>query len=123
MYGFNTHDYITYGFSSTKKAFEEDLQTATTKKYTEDENGKKVEAPVSQHFYNMDLVPIYALSEKEAEHILAAIENAKPISKETSIILEIIMEESQGYFYGSKTLDEVLTIIQSRVQLYLDENN
>jgi hypothetical protein len=37
-------------------------------------------------------------------------------------ILNIILEETGAYFGGDKTKEEVCDIIQSRVQLMLDEN-
>lgn len=111
------------GFSSRKEAFQEAFFTAQTKQYQVDRDGKKVEIPVSQHFYEMDLLPIYALSEEKAKHILAAVENATTVPKEINTIIDIIWEECGGYFYGDKTLDETLHIIQNRAQLYLDENS
>ena len=39
-----------------------------------------------------------------------------------SDILNIIAEESGAYFAGQKSVDEVADIIQSRVQVYLKEN-
>ena len=50
-------------------------------------------------------------------------ETKKPVKKETDILNSIIWEESNAYFYGDKTLDETLRIIQNRCQLYLDENS
>ena len=41
---------------------------------------------------------------------------------EDSAIASIVMEETQPYFAGDKDMDAVIDIIQSRVQLYLDEN-
>ncbi len=37
-------------------------------------------------------------------------------------VLDIVQEEAEAYFQGQKTLDEVCTIIQSRAQLYIEEN-
>lgn len=41
---------------------------------------------------------------------------------EDSAIATIVIEETQPYFAGDKDMDTVIGIIQSRVQLYLDEN-
>lgn len=38
-----------------------------------------------------------------------------------SDIYAIIDEEAQAYFAGSRSLDDTATIIQNRVQLYIDE--
>ena len=37
-------------------------------------------------------------------------------------IWQIIWEESEAYFVGDKSIEEVADIINNRVQLYLDEN-
>lgn len=42
---------------------------------------------------------------------------------EDAIIASIVLEEVEPYFSGDKNLDTVVGIIQSRVQLYLDENS
>lgn len=33
----------------------------------------------------------------------------------------VVLEESQAYFKGDKTAEDVASIIQNRVQLFLDE--
>ena len=38
-------------------------------------------------------------------------------------ILEIVREETGGYFAGQKTLDETVKIIQNRVSLYVAEQS
>jgi len=35
--------------------------------------------------------------------------------------MSIIEEEASGYLSGQKSLDEVITLIQSRVQIYVSE--
>ncbi len=42
---------------------------------------------------------------------------------EELMIERIILEEVSPFFSGEKRLDEVVGIIQSRAQLYLDEGN
>ncbi len=37
-------------------------------------------------------------------------------------VWQIIREESEAYFTGDKSIEEVADIITNRVQLYLDEN-
>ena len=37
-------------------------------------------------------------------------------------LLEIIAEELEPYYNGDKTLDEVTAIIQSRAEIYMNEN-
>jgi len=60
-------------------------------------------------------------SEEKRKEYKEAIENARPLPIRTAPILNIILEETSDYFNGSKTAEEVSTIINNRVQLYLSE--
>lgn len=61
------------------------------------------------------------LTDNRAEELKEALENARFLPLETGPILNIIYEEAQGYFEGSKDLGDVTALIENRVQLYLDE--
>ena len=50
-----------------------------------------------------------------------AIEDARPLPMRTAPILAIIQEEAKDYFNGSKRVEEIIQVINNRVQLYLDE--
>ncbi len=49
------------------------------------------------------------------------IEDARPLPFRTAPLLDIILEEAEDYFSGSKNAEEVSGVINRRVQLYLDE--
>ncbi len=38
------------------------------------------------------------------------------------MVISIVLEEVEAYYTGKKSLDEVIGIIQNRVQLLLNEN-
>lgn len=59
--------------------------------------------------------------ERQAEY-RQMIEEARPLPIRTKFILEVILDEAQDYFDGYKSTDEVIQVINNRVQLYLDEN-
>ena len=61
--------------------------------------------------------------EKEIEGIRQLIEIARPLSRESEEIYSIIGEEAAPYFAGQKSAAEVAKIIQSRIQIYVSENN
>lgn len=74
-------------------------------------------------------VPSYApafegeeVSEERQAEYRQMIEEARPLPVRTKFILEVILEEAQDYFDGYKSTDEVISLINNRVQLYLDEN-
>ncbi len=55
------------------------------------------------------------------EEYLELLESAVPLSSDSDDILNLVMEEADGYFYSDKNIDSVVDSIQKRVQLYLDE--
>ena len=55
-----------------------------------------------------------------ADEYIAMMDASEPDSVEYEI-KEIVLEESNAFFAGQKTEEEVAKIIQSRVQIYLDE--
>ena len=60
-------------------------------------------------------------AEKVAEY-REFLEDARPLPIRTAPLLDIIVEEAEYYFDGTKSIEEVSAIIQNRVQLYMDEN-
>ena len=76
-----------------------------------------------------DFLETYAtdeLDKEELEKRVAALEemmdSAVADTMEYQTIRTMVVEEAQAYFAGDKTLEDTCRIIQSRVQLYLDEN-
>lgn len=57
--------------------------------------------------------------------VLDLIEKARPVSNDggDSQIQNIIIEEAAAYFQGQKSVDEVVGIIQSRINIYVSENS
>lgn len=62
------------------------------------------------------------ISEKRKAAYIKAIEEARYKPLRTAFILEIILKEAEDYFKGYKSMEEVIEVINNRVQLYLDEN-
>lgn len=61
-------------------------------------------------------------SREEVDLVLRLIETAKPVSlSESSEVIQIINEEAEGYYQGQKTAEESAEIIQSRIQIYINE--
>lgn len=56
------------------------------------------------------------------EDYIAFMDSCVLMPPEDSVIADIVLEETAPYFAGDKDMDTVIDIIQSRVQLYLDEN-
>lgn len=65
-----------------------------------------------------------SLTREEADMIMDMLKNAAPRSYElySQVLFEIIYEEAESYFDGEKPVEEVMRLIQNRMQLYLSEN-
>ncbi len=66
-------------------------------------------------------VKLEPLSPESVQRFRKVIETAKPISRRTEPIYNMIEEELSPYYAGDKSAEEVLGILQNRVQLYLNE--
>ena len=62
------------------------------------------------------------ITEEWIEAFIKAAEDARPLPVRTKPVLEVIREEAEDYFNGMKSLEEVISIMENRVQLYLNEN-
>lgn len=65
---------------------------------------------------------LYDLTDSRAKELEEILEGARFLPVRTIPILEIICDEAQDYFDDIKSLEEIIDIINNRVQLYLDEN-
>lgn len=62
------------------------------------------------------------IRDEKVKEYKKALEEARPCPLRTDPVLNIILKESEFYFNGSKTAEEVSAVIHNRVQLYLEEN-
>lgn len=62
------------------------------------------------------------IRDEKVKEYKKALEEARPCPLRTVPVLNIILKESEFYFNGSKTAEEVSAVIHNRVQLYLEEN-
>jgi hypothetical protein len=63
------------------------------------------------------------VAEDKLAGIRSLIDSAVASTQGADDVHDIILEEAQAYFAGHKTVEEVADIIQSRVQVYVSENN
>ena len=77
---------------------------------------------VGNGLYDDVQVEIKALTEEQAQTIRDIVYGATTEASYDSQLLNIITEEAAYYFGGEKSSSEVAGIIQSRAQLYIDEN-
>ena len=103
---------LDWGLPVNKAAFEQKITDAMN--VSEDN--------VSMWYYDDVQVEIKALTEEQAQTIRDIVYGATTEASYDSQLLNIITEEAAYYFGGEKSSSEVAGIIQSRAQLYIDEN-
>lgn len=112
-------------FPIKRSSVERHIEAAMKNEISIDENGNEVVKPKS-YFTHYGLTgEIYAISEEQADQVRYLLENARGRYNITSFqtsMFGIIMEEAQSYFAGQKTAVEVASIIQNRIEIYVNES-
>ncbi len=63
-----------------------------------------------------------SVTEEAVAEMRQMLSEAKTLPYKVKPLLAIISEETSYYFDGAKSMEEVVTLVQNRVQLYLDEH-
>ncbi|MCM1541628.1 MAG: extracellular solute-binding protein [Blautia sp.] len=119
------------GFSTRKIFLEQQMKEAVTVSYYLDEEGNPLldadGNPVPQSLggvrwsFEEDEITFRTATEEEVDCVRELIESARPVPASDDRIMDMIREEAEPFFQGQKSAAEVSDIIQSRVQIYLDE--
>lgn len=116
-----TEGNFNYGLPVKKSAIDLFCNRAMEQLYTTDENGNRIEQ-TSSHGYDDLSVTIRAATKEEVDQFKDIINRADTMLSESTQMDKIIKEEVGGYFSGQKTVEEVVKIIQNRMQVYMNEN-
>ena len=112
---------LTWGLPVLKKCFYEKAQEALERPYYLDEKGDKVE--YDDYFWiNDESVILDPMSQEQVDQITDFILSVDKCYYSNEDIINIVNEEAEAFFSGQKSAQEVVKIIQSRAQLYVDEN-
>ncbi|MDE7268877.1 MAG: hypothetical protein K2N81_00205, partial [Acetatifactor sp.] len=66
----------------------------------------------------------HPLTRDEVDVVLDLLKEATPaFSVENDDIVKIINEEAPAYYSGQKRVEDVVSLIQNRIQLYVNENH
>lgn len=74
------------------------------------------------YFVGGEEVIIKPLTDAQCEELLAFASSITTKVGSNEGILNIINEEAQAYYSGAKSVEDVVKVIQNRVQIYVDEN-
>lgn len=94
---------------------------AQSKPFYTEEDGSKVEYD-NTYYINGEEVVIPPMTQEQTDKVIDFIKSVNHVMDYNTSISDIINEESEAYFTGQKTAQEVADIIQSRIQIYVNEN-
>ena len=107
-----------------KSVFDAKLAEAMKQEFYTDENGNQVEQSKGGIGWgNDEMIEIYAVTPEQRDAFMELLHSTTSVNSYDESILEIVREETGGYFAGQKTLDETVKIIQNRVSLYVAEQS
>lgn len=114
------YDY--WGLPILKEALEDSAKYIMEKPYYIDQDGNKVEQDYTIWIKNEEVV-IEPADEQEKQRWIDFILSVETKgSDDYQDALEIISEEAAAYFSGQKTVEAVMEIIQSRMNIFISEN-
>lgn len=114
------YDY--WGLPILKEALEDSAKYIMEKPYYIDQDGNKIEQDYTIWIKNEEVV-IEPADEQEKQRwidFVLSVENKA--SDDYQDALEIISEEAAAYFSGQKTVEAVMEIIQSRMNIFISES-
>ena len=110
-----------YNMPVLKSAFLAKAQEATERPYWTDENGNR-EYYDDIWYINGEEIILEPFTQEEVDRICQFIYTVNRTAYYNEDIRNIIAEEAEPFFAGHKSVQEVVNIIQSRAQIYVDEN-
>ena len=123
-----------YGFPISQAAFDAEMTDIMTEQYQLDENGEQVDwdgdgepdKAIRGSYETMEngetvYKDVYALTQEDIDQILGVINSTRSVYDYDQEILDIITDEVAAYFVGDKDVQTTASMIQSRVNLYVQE--
>ena len=130
---FFTEEYqekLEWNFPSNKNAFNARLKEAMTPvymtdgngEYILDENGNKIEQSQGGFGWGSgEMVEIYAMTQEQADKLIELIESTEKVANYDSAIYEIVTEQAAAFFAGQKSAEEVAKLVQSKANIFVNE--
>ena len=100
---------------------DEQLKEAQQRPYWIDDDGNKVEYDDTYWIGDKEII-IKPLTAERAQEVKEYVLSVDKMYYYDSSIIDIIVEEAAPFFAGQKTAQQAADIIQSRVQIYVNEN-
>lgn len=123
-------NFMRWGFPIRRSTYDAVMEEAMTPNYMYDmngevmldENGEPMEYSNMSYGWDDVTFDIYSAKQDEVDQITKLIENIGGIMNYDIQWMSIVQEETGAFFAGQKTAEEVAQIIQSRVQIYVNES-
>lgn len=109
-----------WGFPLSIEHLDQMAEEAMKRPSYQDENGNLIEYDDTYYMNGMEVV-IEPMTAEEVEEFKQQLYSFKQIYNTDESLLNIIKEESAAYFSGQKQAKDVADVIQSRVQIYVNE--
>ena len=90
--------------------------------YYEDENGNQVEDHIIVNIGGEDIA-LPRITDTEVDQMYSFLKGLDNEAYFDASVENIIAEEAAAFFAGQKTAEDVAGVIQSRVQIYINENS
>ena len=104
------------------KAMTQEYQTDANGSQVLDENGDPI--PISSggmSYGDEPMIELYAVTQEQYDTVMELIESTTNFLDYDQSVLSIITEEAAGYLAGDRSVEEASRLIQSRVNLYIQE--
>ena len=119
-----------YNIPSNRNVFNKQLEDFMTPRYRKDadgnilldENGEKIEESRGGWIDDNGVEHnIYAMTQEQADEVLTIIETCTKVASYDTSIYDIVNEQAQAFFADQKSVDEVARLIQSKANIYVNE--
>ena len=133
MREFFTEDYqkSMYSLPSNKNAFESMAKDAATVTYMKDAEGNELldddgeKIPVAKFsLYNQETgeyEEYYAMTDEQIAQVRELVNTTTKVADYNSSIFDIVSEQVSAYFEGQKSAEDVAKLIQSKANIYVNE--
>ena len=99
-----------------------DYETDENGEVLKDENGEPIKIAQSGRWLDADnALYVYAATQEEVDQVMALYDAITTTYNYDERIYNIISDMAGAYFAGDRSLDDTVTQIQSRVNLYINE--
>ena len=107
--------------ASLEKSMQVEYEQDANGNYILDENGERIPLSRGSVSDGVNTTEIYATTPRQAEMLREVIASATKMMDYDTSIINIVKEEAAAYFAGQKSAEEVTKLIQSKANIYINE--